>query len=638
MLELIANGQLEPSDDAKQLTGFLEQSRLVESRRGSSESITAEFKRGEHTVLTSLLHNYISFRIPLVKPEAFLDLTLPWVMPLVSRGMLLLLCFFATTGGYFAARQWDQFVAMFWSSFTIAGAFGYATTLFILKFFHELGHAYTARHFGCRVPSIGVAFMVMTPMLYTDASDAWRLSSRRQRFLIGVAGVFVEIAIATLAIFLWAFLPDGPLRAICFFIAATAWVTSLFVNLSPFMRFDGYHMLVDALGMHSVGPRSFALATWRLRELLFKPDDPPPEVFSKSLTHLLIAYAVGTCVYRLTLFLGIAWFLYISLPKAAGLPLAGVEIYFFTLLPIIRELKVWKSMGYKHLLSTRRAKTSALVGVGLLVLAALPLDRHVQVPAVLLPAKEARLFAPEAAVILKLQVVSGEKVEAGDIVAQLFVPEIGLLQREAQLRLDIAEGNLQRVAADRKNRAGLLVLEREKQLATAELEGLRQRGRLLSLRAPIAGTVTGDAEPLHEGQWVGREDMLFRIVEANKGRIVGLLLEREVARVQHGAHFSFIPQEGFAPARDGLVNDIGVPGGEGVAVSYLSSQFGGVVPANPGEQGKLAAGYLPLEMLTEQTAGERAMPGTAIVEAVPESLLGFMAGRVATVMLRESGF
>jgi putative peptide zinc metalloprotease protein len=279
-----------------------------------------------------------------------------------------------------------------------------------------------------------------------------------------------------------------------------------------------------------------------------------------------------------------------------------------------------------------------VLSAGLVLLAALPLDRNVHVAAVILPAREVRAFAPEPAIVLSLRVKPGDLVEAGDILAQLFVPDIGHLQRAAQLRFELADGKLQRIAADAKTRAGLLVLEREKQLAEAELEGLRQRGMVLVLRAPLSGRVTGDGEPLREGQWVGRETLLFQIVDQQKARLLGLVLEREVARIAAGAKVRFVPGEGVAHAIDGVVDDIGMPGGEGVSLMYVASQYGGDIPTEPGRQGKPIAGYLPLAMTTEAGAGGRAMSGTAVVEAEPQSLLGFMAGRVATVMLRESGF
>ena len=39
-----------------------------------------------------------------------------------------------------------------------------------------MGHAYTAKRFGCRVPTMGVALLVMVPVLYTDVNDGWKLT------------------------------------------------------------------------------------------------------------------------------------------------------------------------------------------------------------------------------------------------------------------------------------------------------------------------------------------------------------------------------------------------------------------------------------------------------------------------------
>lgn len=79
-------------------------------------------------------------------------------------------------------------------------------------------------------------------------------------------------------------------------------------------------------------------------------------------------------------------------------------------------------------------------------------------------------------------------------------------------------------------------------------------------------------------------------------------------------------------------------GSEGAALYYLTSQFGGALPVDAGQHGRPISGYLPLVIATDAPSAGRALPGTAVVEAEPQSLLGFLAGRIATVMLRESGF
>ncbi len=40
------------------------------------------------------------------------------------------------------------------------------------KVIHELGHAFAASHYGCRVPAMGVALLLGMPVLWTDVTDA----------------------------------------------------------------------------------------------------------------------------------------------------------------------------------------------------------------------------------------------------------------------------------------------------------------------------------------------------------------------------------------------------------------------------------------------------------------------------------
>ena len=151
-------------------------------------------------------------------------------------------------GIYLVSRQWHQFSDNLQSLWTLEGAVAFAICLAVAKVMHEFGHAFAAVRFGCRVSAMGVAFMIMAPVLYTDVSDTWRLTAR-QRIVVDAAGVAVDFGVACVALFLWAFFPEGVLKSVCFVMATTGLVLSLGINLNPLMRFDGYHLLSDLLGI-----------------------------------------------------------------------------------------------------------------------------------------------------------------------------------------------------------------------------------------------------------------------------------------------------------------------------------------------------------------------------------------------------
>ena len=117
---------------------------------------------------------------------------------MARRGIILLI---GVVGIYLVSRQWDDFHACSASLASAEGAAAVAVTLFAVKMLHELGHAYTAVRYGCHVPSLGLAIVMLAPMPYTDVTDSWRLRDRRQRLHIDAAGMIVELALACVATF-----------------------------------------------------------------------------------------------------------------------------------------------------------------------------------------------------------------------------------------------------------------------------------------------------------------------------------------------------------------------------------------------------------------------------------------------------
>ena len=203
--------------DVEKLLKFLATHNLIQSRGPMAlqrlQEHAAKLNRRD---LVWVVKNYLFIRIPLVRPDKFLEHTLPLIRWLGTRAFFLVTLIAAITGIWLAQRNWDGFLSQFPYFFSLQGVVTMFVTLTFAKILHELGHAYTCKHFGCKVPSMGVALLVLWPVLYTDASDSWRLTSRRQRFIIGAAGMATELTIAVYATLLWNFLPDGPLRSSVF--------------------------------------------------------------------------------------------------------------------------------------------------------------------------------------------------------------------------------------------------------------------------------------------------------------------------------------------------------------------------------------------------------------------------------------
>ena len=268
------------------LAAFLRRNFLVDRSEPGAARMLLDAKAGSKTHWASwLLHRYLFFRVPLVKPQRFLSIVEPLLAPVYSpigRGVLLVL---VLAGIYLVGRQWDAFVATFAAFGTWEGKAMLVAAILVSKILHELGHAVTLHRHGGRVPTMGVAFLVLFPVLYTDTSDCWRLRGRDARLAVGAGGILAELSLAAIALFLWSFAPEGAMRAALFVLAGTVWIGTLAINLNPFLRFDGYYLLSDWLDVANLQDRAFALARWRMREFLFGLGLPAPEAFSLGARH-----------------------------------------------------------------------------------------------------------------------------------------------------------------------------------------------------------------------------------------------------------------------------------------------------------------------------------------------------------------
>ncbi|PCH46307.1 MAG: hypothetical protein COC23_04465, partial [Hyphomicrobiales bacterium] len=62
---------------------------------------------------STAMHSYLFFRIPLFRPDRFLQAAWPFVMPLFTKTAVWIYTLIALLGLYLVSRQWDQFTGTF---------------------------------------------------------------------------------------------------------------------------------------------------------------------------------------------------------------------------------------------------------------------------------------------------------------------------------------------------------------------------------------------------------------------------------------------------------------------------------------------------------------------------------------------
>lgn len=625
--------------DVRALVEFAIGNELTQADQASAwNRLAVTHARSRRGFASLLLHNYLFFRIPILRPERHLKKLLPLLGFAYTRGFWLLVLAVWLLGAYLATRQWSSVVEELRSSLELQALAIYGGAVLALKAVHELGHALTTVRFGCRVPTVGVAIILGMPVLYTDTTDSWRLARRSERLAIVFAGVAAEAIIAAVALLLWSFLDDGLPRRICFAFATASLALSLVVNLNPLMRFDGYFALSDALGVPNLQGRSFALGVWRLRELLFGLDKPPPEAFPPRLQTTLIHYAAAVAVYRTMLFLGIAAALYLAAGKAIGIVLGGIEIGIFIVMPIVKELSMWWKLRVEIRRGRRvRWMAAAVVLAGVAFFT--PWITSVPVPAVVVAEQEERVHLPFAARLQAVKITDGQAVRRGDV---LFVADSADLQRQ-QLRAAVRERTLEiqlsRLTASSAEREVRLVLLARRDQVREEQQSIHRRLQQLEVRAPFDGRISDLDPELASGVWVNEKQQLALVVASGRSRARGMLAEAELQRVRVGAKATFIADDAARPKIAMAVDAIMPASDDRFSEPVLADRHGGSVLAGiAGRDLVVRHGYF--EVAFGDFAGERRqiVRGVARIDADPTSPAHLVWQALARVLAREQGF
>ena len=198
--------------------------------------------------------NPICVRIPLIRPDRFLDAITPsigWLFGPVGWTLALILAlvaavqlivhadrFGSAVNGVFAPSRW------IWLGVTWLG----------LKVVHEIAHGVVCKRYGGSVREGGLMFILLAPLAYVDVTSSWRFSSKWHRIYTAAAGMYIELIVASIAAIVWSHTEVGLLNDMAFNLVLMASLTTLVFNANPLMRFDGYYILSDFLQVPNLYP------------------------------------------------------------------------------------------------------------------------------------------------------------------------------------------------------------------------------------------------------------------------------------------------------------------------------------------------------------------------------------------------
>lgn len=628
-------------EEAKELIEFLAANLLLAPTSAlASQTLAMRRRTADKTWYQQLLHHYLFFRIPLFRPDAFLARTVGLTDIFFTRGFVLLIAVLLGLDLYLLSREWYSFTDAMGRILAPRSFAYYAIAVTLSKVVHELAHAYASRRYGVRVPTMGVAFLVLWPYLYTDTGETWKLSDHRKQLVIACAGIAAELSLAVLSTLLWALSPEGAAKHIFFVLASTTWIMTLAINVSPFMRFDGYFVLSDLLDFPNLHERAGVCAKWWLRRTFFGIEQPMPEPqLRRSQRAGLIVFAYVTWAYRLTVFIGIALLVYHFAFKLLGIFLMLVEIVWFILKPIWAEaVYVWKARHAARFAArpviTVLAVTTALVWL-------FPVSTQVIAPAVLRANQEYAVYAPFAGRITEIRVHDRQAVTTDSELVKLEPLDLRARETKADIAVASARAELARMPASRLQQENYRVLQERLAQALSEKQAVLEQSARQIVRASTPGTIRDLPPDLVVGRWVNPRQLLMRVVSHSGQLIEAYVGERQISAIQPGQIVRFYPRLPDRPVVSGEVVAVDKSPQKELARPILASAYGGDIAVKRDPRGQLVAQDAVFRVLVkpveEVPDADSVISGSVRIQTDLRFLVENFVYRTLSVLIREAG-
>ncbi|MBY4677528.1 hypothetical protein [Marinobacterium arenosum] len=477
------------------------------------------------------LRNPLALRIPLIDPDRFLERWLWLARPLFSRWGLLLWLALVLSAAFQAWLNWPalsdnpldrilstQNLLLLWLCYPL------------LKALHEFGHAFATKAFGGEVHEMGVVFILLVPLPYVNASSATAFAERSRRIWVSAAGIMTDLLLASLALFIWLQVEPGRISALAYSVVLLGSVSTLLFNGNPLLRFDGYYLLCDLVGLPNLGPRAGRYLGYLYLRYLVGEGGLQSPANDRSEAAWFVGYGIAAWCYRLFILALITLFA-AEYSLVLGAFLAAWLLLTMLLAPLAKGLLF---LCLSPRLRARRLRglslSLALLGLAVAGLALVPVPHATHTEALVWLPPQAELRAGADGFIDHQAVADGNRVHAGQV---LLVSQDPQLHAEEQLllaRLKEQQARLTAVQASDRVQANLV---RETLRTTAaELARLRERQAALTLHSPGDGIlVLPDAGRL-AGRFHNQGALLGYVINDGQPRVRAVVSQDQIGQIR----------------------------------------------------------------------------------------------------------
>jgi len=550
---------------------------------------------------------FIKFHV--LDPDRFLTRTVKYVRWIWTPPVVLLTVIASLwTVGVFIAN-WNPIWAGTMSLYHFFGkplldVLHFFLILSIIGGIHEFSHGYACKIYGGEVHDIGMVLFYFTPAFYCSTSDSFMFPSRWQRLWVTVAGIYVEAIICSAATLVWLFsYPDSFLNQFAYKTMLLTGVSTIFFNINPLIKIDGYYALCSVLQLQDLREASFKLLSTGFQKYVLRlPVEIP--AMTKRKRRLCLVYGVLAACYTTSVMYLIGKLfnnLYTKYFPDIAAALLIVTLFYLFRKRLRKAGRIGKLLylDKKELLMSPRSRLPlAGAAIALLLLLAVPWTRRtISAETFLRPSEQFTVQAPEEGIVSEVFVREGDLVQKGQPVVRITNP--GLEADAGQFR-SREERFAKKSSADlAASNAGLVFQSRSRgDAAKTAREMTEYRQGFLLVKSPIAGRVLSPRMEDLQGRSVPAGFQLARIGDCRtmaaeaevserlleylqKGSTVTALVRSRPMRPSKGSIVSISPATIQQPATAAAGKDPSVPSPKPdrfVAVAVFDNADGSLLP------------------------------------------------------------
>lgn len=487
------------------------------------------YKKRKQREKRAFLLNIMFARIPLLDPDAFLKRCQPIAKAVFSRWGFAVWLAVLLAAAKVIADNIGEFGRQTEGVLAPGNLFWLYLGLVLIKTVHEFGHAFACRRFGGEVHTMGVMFLLFTPVPYMDATASWSFRSRWERAIVGAAGMYVEMFVAALAAFVWAATGPGVVHNLAYNMMFVASVSTVLFNANPLLRFDGYYILSDLLDIPNLHQRSTGLLRHWVERYAFGYEKSRTTARTRKEAGWLATFAIASGIYRVVVFSAILLFLADEF-LIFGILMAIVCAVAWVLVPIYRLMSY---LATSPRLDRRRLRAVGVVACAVaalvVILELIPFPNSFRAPGILQAKAYAVVVAQSSGTVDELYVADGAMVQSGE-------PLFRMQNRELELRIAAAEAQLAETEAMQRramqnSTADLQPLSSRAEANRKLIARLKEGREALTVRAPQAGTWVSPTIAELKGAWVERGTAVGELVDGSRFYFSAIVSQDEASRL-----------------------------------------------------------------------------------------------------------